>query len=88
MKLLAIEKGIANAPADRFQAHLKAEAARAWELYQAGVIRELYFRQDAHSAVLVLECKDVAEAASVLATLPLVKEGLIAFDIVPLVAEA
>jgi muconolactone delta-isomerase len=86
MKLLAIEREIANTTADRFEAHLKAEATRAWELYQAGVIRELYFRQDAHSAVLMLECEDVDEAAAVLETLPLVKEGLIAFDIVPLVA--
>lgn len=86
MKLLAIERELPGATTDRFRDHLKAEAARAWELYQAGVIRELYFRQDNHSAVLVLECRDVEEAASVLETLPLVKEGLIAFDIVPLVA--
>ena len=86
MKLLAIEKEVEGVTPDRFQAHLKAEAAKAWELYQTGAIRELYFRQDAHSAVLVLECKDVDEANSVLSALPLVKEGLIAFDIVPLVA--
>lgn len=86
MKLLAIERVRPGATTDRFRDHLRAEAARAWELYQAGVIRELYFRQDIHSAVLVLECQDVEEAESVLGTLPLVKEGLIAFDIMPLVA--
>jgi len=42
-------------------------------LYQAGIIRELYFRQDAHSAVLILECRDSEEAAAALATLSLVK---------------
>ena len=86
MKLLAIERELPGATADRFRDHAKAEAARAWELYQAGVVRELYFRQDQRSAVLILECQDVAAAAAVLATLPLVKEGLIAFDILPLVA--
>ncbi len=56
-----------------------------WELYQADMFRELYFRKDWPSAVLVLECADVEEANEVLNTLPLVKEGLIAFDIIPLV---
>ena len=32
--------------AEDFAPHLKAEAARAWELYQEGIIRELYFRAD------------------------------------------
>ena len=86
MKILAMERELAGATAERFQAHSRAEAARVWELYQSGVIRELYFRRDAHSAVLMLECEDVDEAAAVLETLPLVKEKLIAFDIVPLVA--
>lgn len=86
MKILAIEKELPGASADRFRDLLKAEAARVWELYQAGVFREIYFRQDNHSAVLVLECPDVGEAHAVLETLPLVKEGLIVFDVVPLVA--
>lgn len=70
---------------EEFRPHLKEEASRVWELYQAGLIRELYFRQDQPSAVLVLECPDVKEARELLNTLPLVKEGLIAFDIIPLI---
>ncbi len=85
MKILAIENELPGVSEDGFKPHLKAEAARVWELYQAGVIRELYFRQDRGSAVLVLECADVEEAEGVLNTLPLVKEGLIAFDIIPLI---
>ncbi len=34
--------------------------------------------------MLVLECSDVAAAEAILATLPLVKHGLIRFDLVPL----
>ena len=86
MKILAMEKEIPDVTAEKFTSHLKeAEAAKVWELYQAGVFRELYFRQDRSDAVLVLECADVAEADQVLNTLPLVKEGLIAFDIIPLI---
>lgn len=84
MKILAMEKEAAGATAAAFQPHLKAEAARVWELQQAGVLREIYFRQDRAEAVLILECADVGEADRVLGTLPLVKAGLISFETIPL----
>jgi hypothetical protein len=84
MKILAIEKEIPGITDDQFQPHLKAEALKAWELYQDGVIRELYFRSDRSEAVLILECSDPAEAGNILNTLPLVREGLIDFEIIPL----
>jgi muconolactone delta-isomerase len=85
MKILAMEKEVPGVTDEEFRLHLKAEAAKVWELYQSGVFRELYFRQDRPAAVLVLECADVEEANEALNTLPLVKEGLITFDIIPLV---
>jgi muconolactone delta-isomerase len=84
MRILALEREIPGASDEAFEPHLQAEAARAWELYQAGVLRELYFRADQPAAVLVLECTDVEEAGAVLSTLPLVKAGVIAFDVIPL----
>lgn len=86
MKILAIERDVPGIPVDAFAPYLKEEAAHAWHLHQAGVIRELYFRQDAHSAVLVLECADVHEAQCHLQSLPLVQAGLITFEVIPLVA--
>ena len=86
MKILALEQDVPGVTGAQFAPHLRDEARRAWELHQAGVIRELYFRQDRHSAVLVLECADMDEARRALATLPLVREGLITFDLIPLVA--
>jgi len=84
MKILAIEKDVPGTTADQFKPHLKREAQRAWELYQSGILREFYFRADHSSAVLILECDSLVEAKDALNTLPLVKEGLIAFDIIPL----
>lgn len=84
MKILAIEKDVPGVADDAYTPHLKAEALRAWELHQAGVIRELYFRADYPAAVLMLECADVDKARAVLATLPLVHAGLIDFDLIPL----
>ena len=85
MRILAMEREIEGITQVQMEPHLVAEAARVWELYQAGFLRELYFRQDVHNAVLFLECASTEEVGEVLNTLPLVKEGLIAFDLVPLV---
>jgi hypothetical protein len=85
MKILAIEHDPPNVSDSLFTMELlQAEARRAWELHQAGVIRELYFRADRDEAVLVLECADVNEARSVLDTLPLVRDKLIGFELIPL----
>jgi muconolactone delta-isomerase len=84
MKILALEKELPGATTEGFQAHTKAEALQVWELYQAGVLREIYFRADRNEAVLALECTDVTEAQTVLESLPLVKAGLITFELIPL----
>ena len=48
------------------------------------MIRELYFRVDRPEAVLVLESDSLEDARAALATLPLVSQGLIDFDLIPL----
>jgi muconolactone delta-isomerase len=85
MKILAMEIEVEGVRPEQFQPHLKEEAEHVWELYQSGVIRELYFRADRSEAILMLECEDRSEARQVLGSLPLVKAGLITFDIIPLV---
>jgi muconolactone delta-isomerase len=84
MKILAFEVERPGLTGADFAPHLKAEAARAWELQQAGLIRELYFRADQHTAVLILECPSLEDAQAALNTLPLVERGLITFDLMPL----
>ena len=64
--------------------HMRAEAARVWELYQAGVLREIYFREDAKGAVILLECGSMGEAQKLLDSLPLVEKKLIDFDLMGL----
>jgi muconolactone delta-isomerase len=84
MKVLAIEKDVPGIYQSQFEPHLKAEATRVWELYKTGTIREIYFRQVRHQAVIMLECEDSDQAKQILDTLPLVREGLINFEIMPL----
>ena len=84
MKILALEQELPGATPEGFHQHARQEARKVWELHQAGLIRELYFRADRNVAVLVLECPAVADAQKILAELPFVREGLIAFELVPL----
>ena len=85
MKILAMEIEVEGVSPEQFEPHLKAEARRAWELYQNDIIREIYFRADRSEAILILECADPKEAEQVLETLPLVQAGLIHFDVIQLV---
>ena len=71
-------------PEDSFRPFLKAEALRVWELYQAGVIREIYFRADRSEAVLVLEAESLDAARRAVDSLPLVEQNLASFDLIPL----
>jgi muconolactone delta-isomerase len=85
MRILAIERPVAGVADERFTPERAAdEARRAWELHQAGMIRELYFHAGESMAVLVLECADLAEADAALASLPMVSGGLIEFEVIPL----
>jgi muconolactone delta-isomerase len=87
MRVLAIERPVPGVAAGQFTPDvLTAEARHAWELQQAGTIREIYFRADETSAVVVLECRDAADARRILATFPLVAAGLIDFEVIPLAA--
>jgi hypothetical protein len=85
LRILAMEVEKPGASADGFQPLLAEEARKVWELYQDEVIRGMYFRADRTLSVLMLECKDTKEAKQRLAELPLVKAGLIGFDLVPLI---
>lgn len=83
MKFLAVEKEIRGVEEKDYQPFLKLEAMRVWKLYQSGVIREIYFTEN-QFAVIILECTSLSEAKEYIATLPLVKANLIAFDVVML----
>ena len=84
MKILALEHELAGTTAGQFQPLLKEEARRVWGLQQSGVLREIYFNADQHTAVLMLESTDAEQARQILSGLPLVTARLIEFEIIPL----
>jgi len=84
MKIIALEVPVPGADPSKFGPHIKPEVLRAWELIQSGELREIYRRTDGKGHVLIFECASVAEAQVLVDSLPLVREKLIAFDLIPL----
>lgn len=84
MKVLALGHDVVAQDDPRFAELRPSEARRIWEMYQADVLREVYFRADSPNGVLLFEVPDVAAARAAVDSLPLVAAGLIDFDLVPL----
>jgi len=83
MKFLAIEKEVEGVDWSNTDDILKEEAKVAADLYLKGMIREIYFN-DLQCAVILLESRSKEAANEVLNNLPLVKTGMISFDITEL----
>ncbi|NCS82738.1 MAG: superoxide dismutase [Ignavibacteria bacterium CG2_30_36_16] len=84
MKILAIEKEISDLTLEQLFPFLNEEAIHAWELFKSGFIREMYFRHDRHTVILILEAESIEKAELVLRTLPLVEKGFIDFELIAL----
>ncbi len=84
MKVLALGHDVVAQDDPRFAELRPAEARRVWDMYQADVLREVYFRADSANGVLLFEVPDLAAARTAVDSLPLVAAGLIDFDLVPL----
>jgi len=83
MKLLAIEKDVEGVNWENENESLENEARVVYQLSLEGIVREIYFTEN-KIAVLMLECRNIGEATEVLNSLPLVKRGLITFDVMEL----
>lgn len=84
MKILAIDKILPTATEENIRGVVIKDALHTWVLYTKDVVREVYFRKDRPGVVLVLECPTVEDAKGILKTFPMVKAGVIDFDIIPL----
>lgn len=81
MRILAIERGHPTSVNATLHDLLRDEAAGIWDLHQRDIIRELWFTASDRHAIMMLECKNAAEARQHLDTLPLVRTGLIDFTL-------
>jgi tRNA A-37 threonylcarbamoyl transferase component Bud32 len=83
MKFLALEKEVEGVNWDLQKHILEKEAKHVYNLYEQGIIREIYF-SESKNAVIILECVNITEAKNVLQSLPLVGNKLIEFDVMEL----
>jgi len=84
MRILCIDRPLPGAAFEKYKPHLQAEVRHTWEAYKKGLVRDIYLRQDRPGVAIFLECSSVDEARAALADLPLVKAGLIDFEVIPL----
>ena len=65
---------------------LKQEAKVLWDLQKKGIIRSIWFTKNTREVILIIEAEDTIRTKEIINTFPLVKECLITYDIVELVA--
>ena len=63
---------------------MPAEIRATVRLYLDGTIRQWYSRSDDKGVVLILDCKDAAEAHAVMGGLPLSAENLMDHQLIPI----
>jgi hypothetical protein len=83
MKILAIEKELKTVDWENESQTLIEEAKSAYKMMLSGNLREIYFTEN-KNAVLILECEDKIAAKELLDKLPLVRKGIIDFEIMEL----
>src|SRR5262245_16128165 len=81
--VLALLKAKAGVTRERIMAIMPAEIRATIQLYLDGKIREWYARQDGKGAVFLLNVRDVAEASSIMESLPLATENVLDHEYIP-----
>ena len=78
--LLKAKAGVTRA---QIMAIMPAEIRATVQLYLGGKIREWYAREDGTGAVFLLNTADVAEASSIMESLPLARENMLDHEYIP-----
>lgn len=78
--LLKAKPGVTR---ERVMTLMPAEMRATVQLYLEGKIREWYAREDGKGSVFLLNTRDVAEAKSIMESLPLAKENLLDHEYIP-----
>jgi hypothetical protein len=64
-----------------FQPYIVPEEKQVWALYSAGVIREMYVQLEPMRVMFICEAADRTEMDKHVASLPMVKAGMLNIDI-------
>ncbi len=83
MKIITYDRFKPGVTMETITPLLPEEAAHAWKLWKAGIIRENYAIADRPGVVIVFECADVAEAKRYLDDFPMTKAGYLEWEYIP-----
>jgi hypothetical protein len=78
--LLKAKPGVTR---EQVMAIMPAEIRATVQLYLDGKIRDWHSRKDGRGAVFLLNANDVAEASSIMETLPLAQQALVDHEYIP-----
>lgn len=81
--IFALLKAKPGVTRERVMAVMPAEIRATVQLYLDGKIREWYSREDGKGGIFLLNTGDLAEAKSIMESLPLAKEHLLDHDYIP-----
>src|SRR5262249_16461573 len=81
--VLALLKAKPGVTRERVMTIMPAEIRATVQLYLQGKVREWYAREDGPGAVFLLNARNVAEAESIMESLPLAQEELLDHEYIP-----
>lgn len=84
MQVLVIARVKPGIPVEQVLPFVSAEAAQAWQFYASEQIRQMYYIADMSGAVMLWEGESVESVTHEVQKLPMVKEGVLACEILPL----
>ena len=84
MQILAILNSAEGKSPEDFHPYQREEEQTVWRHWKAGLIRQMWFRTDRIGAVFVLEAESVEAARAVLPDFPMVRDGLLVPELLPL----
>ena len=80
LALLTAKPGVKR---EQVMAVMLAEIRATLQLYLEGKIREWYAREDGKGGIFLLNARDVAEAISIMESLPLAKANMLDHEYIP-----
>jgi hypothetical protein len=84
MQVLVIARVKAGIAIEQVLPFVSVEAAQAWEFYASEQIRQMYYIADMSGAVMLWEGENVESVTQEVNKLPMVKEGILGCEILPL----
>jgi hypothetical protein len=82
VKVFAIASATSALTPDKLQQHLPNEVPATLKLYLDGKVEQFWFRENA-GPIFLMETESIEQAKATLDALPLVADGLMSYELIP-----